>query len=83
MLKWHIHDIHCNIKNDINFAIFMSKLINLGILNDWSKIWMSKDKLQARNILLLLLHKKAFDICYGFKKEITISFDKNDVWQTR
>lgn len=27
--------------------------------------------------------KKAFDICYGFKKEITISFDKNDVWQTR
>lgn len=58
MLKWHIHDIHCNIKNAINFAIFMSKLDNLGILNDWSKIWMSKDKLQARNILLLLLHKK-------------------------
>lgn len=82
MLKWHIHDIHCNIKNDINFAIVMSKLDNLGILNDWSKMWMSKDKLQARNILLLLLHKKKH-LTYGFKKEITISFDKNDVWQTR
>lgn len=68
MLKWHIHDIHCNIKNDINFAIFMSKLDNLGILNDWSKMWMSKDKLQARNILLLLLHKKKLWHMLWFQK---------------
>lgn len=61
----------------------MSKLDNLGIWMIDKKFGCQKRNYKQEIYYYFCYIKIAFDICYGFKKEITISFNKNDLWQPR